>query len=70
VVAATGSSSELVFVPYEEVYEAGVAEEMFHRAPAIDKIEATIGWRPEIDLDGILADVIAYTKGPRAPSPT
>jgi UDP-glucose 4-epimerase len=62
VLEATGSSSELVHVPYEEVYEGGVAEEMFHRAPAIDKIKAEIGWRPTIDLDGILADVIAHAK--------
>jgi UDP-glucose 4-epimerase len=70
VVAATGSSSELVYVPYEEVYERGVAEEMFHRAPAIDKITAAIGWRPTVDLDGILQSVIAYTRTSQAPSPT
>jgi UDP-glucose 4-epimerase len=69
VLMATGSSSELVFVPYEEVYEGGIAEEMFHRAPAIDKIAAAIGWGPTIDLDGILADVIDYTKA-QAPSRT
>ena len=69
VIEATGSSSELVFVPYEEVYEGGVAEEMFHRAPAIDKISSAIGWQPTVDLDGILADVIAFTKS-QAPSPT
>jgi nucleoside-diphosphate-sugar epimerase len=33
---------------------------MFHRAPSIEKIAKTIGWRPTIDLDGILADVIAH----------
>ena len=70
VLEATGSGSVLVFVPYEEVYEGGVAEEMFHRAPAIDKIATAIGWRPTIDLDGILADVIAFTKKTQAPSPT
>jgi UDP-glucose 4-epimerase len=70
VLEATGSSSELVFVPYEEVYEGGVAEVMFHRAPAIDKIAAAIGWRPTIDLDGILADVIAFTKETQTASPT
>jgi UDP-glucose 4-epimerase len=62
VVDATESSSELIFVPYEEVYEGGVAEEMFHRAPAIDKIAGAIGWSPTIDLDGILADVVAHTR--------
>ena len=72
VVEATGSSSELVFVPYEEVYEGGVAEEMFHRAPAIDKVTRAIGWRPTIDLDGIIADVVRDTraKAGQAPSPT
>ena len=49
-------------MPYEEVYEGGVAEEMFHRAPAIGKITSAIGWEPTIDLDGILTDVIAFTK--------
>jgi nucleoside-diphosphate-sugar epimerase len=46
------------FVPYDEVFEGGVTEEMFHRAPAIGKIEQAIGWEPTIGLDGILADVI------------
>ena len=49
VLEATGSRSELVFVPYDDVYEGGVAEEMFHRAPAIDKITTAIGWRPTIE---------------------
>jgi UDP-glucose 4-epimerase len=70
VLERTGSSSELAFVPYEDVYERGVAEEMFHRAPAIDKIAAAMGWKPSIDLDGILDDVIAFTRETQAPSPT
>jgi UDP-glucose 4-epimerase len=53
----TGSSSELVFVPYDRVYGQGI-DEMFHRAPAIDRIEAAIGWRPQRSLDDILDDVI------------
>jgi UDP-glucose 4-epimerase len=70
VLEKTASASELVLVPYEDVYERGVAEEMFHRAPAIDKIASAIGWQPSISLDGILDDVIAYTKTTQAPSPT
>ena len=69
-VAATGSSSELVYVPYEDVYEGGVIEEMFHRAPATDKITSAIGWRPTIDLDGIIESVVAYSRETQAPSPT
>jgi nucleoside-diphosphate-sugar epimerase len=62
VLQATGSSSEIVFVPYEEVFEHGADEEMHHRAPSIDKIAAAVGWRPTIDLQGIVADVVAYLK--------
>src|SRR6478735_3128429 len=58
VLEVTGSGSELVFVPYDEVFEGGVTEEMFHRAPAIGKIEQAIGWEPSYGLDQILADVI------------
>jgi UDP-glucose 4-epimerase len=65
IVHATDSRSEIVFVPYEEVFEQGADEEMHHRAPAIDKIASTVGWRPSIDLDGILADVIEHVKGGR-----
>ena len=57
VIERTGSSSELVFVPYAEVYGQGI-DEMFHRAPAIDRIDAAIGWRPHRSLDDILDDVI------------
>jgi nucleoside-diphosphate-sugar epimerase len=64
---AAGSSSEIVFVPYEEVFDRGIEEEMFHRAPSIEKIAAAVGWRPTIDLDGILADIVDHA---RAASPT
>jgi UDP-glucose 4-epimerase len=53
----TGSSSEIVHVPYHRVYGLGI-EDMLHRIPSIDRIGAAIGWRPEIDLERILDDVI------------
>ena len=56
---AVGSESEIVFVPYEEIYRHGIVEEMLHRIPAIDKIDGAIGWKPSKKLDDILADVIA-----------
>ena len=49
--ALAQSESELVFVPYDEVYEVGI-EDTLHREPAIEKITAAIGWQPTIDLDG------------------
>jgi UDP-glucose 4-epimerase len=56
VLEKTGSSSELFFVPYEEVFELGI-EDMLHRIPSIDKIRDAIGWEPSLDLDRILTDV-------------
>jgi UDP-glucose 4-epimerase len=57
-----GSSSEIVFVPYEDVFPHGAMEEMFHREPSIEKIRAAIGWEPSRNLDDILADVIAFER--------
>jgi UDP-glucose 4-epimerase len=64
---ATGSSSELVYVPYDEVYTHGI-DEMFQRMPAIDKIAATVGWQPTVSLDEILRELIATRR--EEPVPT
>jgi UDP-glucose 4-epimerase len=61
VLAATDSSSERVFVPYEQVYGHGI-DEMFQRMPAIEKITAVVGWTPTIDLDRILAEVVEHAR--------
>jgi UDP-glucose 4-epimerase len=55
------SASPVVFVPYEQVYTLGI-EDTLHREPAIDKIRAAIGWKPTLDLDRILADVIDWAR--------
>ncbi len=62
--ALTSSPSELTFVPYDEVYGLGI-EDTLHREPSIEKIGAAIGWRPSLDLERILADVIEHAR--RAP---
>jgi UDP-glucose 4-epimerase len=59
--AATDSDSEIVFVPYERVYEQGI-EDTLHREPAIDKIRSAIGWSPQRDLDTVLREVIAHAR--------
>jgi UDP-glucose 4-epimerase len=66
--AKTGSSSEIVLVPYEQVFPHGAAEEMFHRVPSIDKIRRAVGWEPEYDLHRILDDVIAYARSASRPA--
>jgi UDP-glucose 4-epimerase len=54
---ATHSTSEIVYVPYEEAYEEGF-EDMRRRVPDTSKIERLLDWRPARSLDRILADVI------------
>jgi nucleoside-diphosphate-sugar epimerase len=66
VIAMSGSPSEIVLVPYEQVFPHGAMEEMFHRIPSIEKIRAAIGWAPEHDLEAILADVIASMREPES----
>ena len=61
VLELTGSDSELAYVPYDQVYGQGI-EDMVHRKPSIEKIAAAIGWRPSLDLDRILADVIDHAR--------
>lgn len=56
--AATGSSSEIVLVPYDQIYGAGF-EDMQRRVPAVSRLEAVIGFRPRTPLDQIIADIIA-----------
>jgi nucleoside-diphosphate-sugar epimerase len=61
VLELTGSSSELHQVPYDQVYGSGI-DDMLHRVPAIEKVQAAIGWAPTRTLDEILEDVIAYER--------
>jgi UDP-glucose 4-epimerase len=59
VVEMTGSKSRLEFVPYDLVYGLGI-EDTLHREPSVDKIREAIGWRPSLDLERILADVVEH----------
>jgi nucleoside-diphosphate-sugar epimerase len=54
---ATGSSSEIKLVPYDEAYEEGF-EDMQRRIPDTTRIRERIGWEPTKSLDEILADVV------------
>jgi UDP-glucose 4-epimerase len=62
---ATGSDSEIVYIPYDQVYEQGI-EDTLHREPAIGKIRDAIGWVPERTLDTILGDVIDHARAAAA----
>jgi UDP-glucose 4-epimerase len=58
----TNSNSEITFVPYDEAYEEGF-EDMPRRVPDTSKINALVGFRPRMSLDGILQSVINFHSG-------
>jgi len=53
----TGSRSEIVHVPYDQVFKHGF-EDMRRRTPDLSKITGAIGWTPTRSIDDILRDVI------------
>ncbi len=59
----TGSSSEIRYVPYEEVYGEGF-EDMQRRVPSLEKAERLLGYKPTRTLEEIINDVAAeFSKG-------
>ena len=60
--AATGSSSPIALIPYDQAYEAGF-EDMPRRVPDITKIRTLVGYAPTLDLDEILRTVIEEQRG-------
>ena len=55
----TRSSSEIVYIPYEEAYAEGF-EDMLHRMPDVSKLRRFIGFAPHTSLEAMLRDVIAW----------
>jgi UDP-glucose 4-epimerase len=58
----TQSTSEIVFVPYDDAYEEGF-EDMPRRVPDTTKINQLVGFKPEMTLNGILETVISFHRG-------
>ena len=56
IIAETNSTSEIVYVPYEEAYGHGF-EDMERRVPNIDLIRELVGWQPKRDLSTMIADI-------------
>ncbi len=65
VIARTGSSSAIEFVPYEKAYAKGF-EDMRRRMPDTEAITALTGWRPELSLEQVIDDVAASLGHPAA----
>jgi UDP-glucose 4-epimerase len=54
-----GTNVDIVYVPYEQAYEAGF-EDMVRRIPDTTKVRETVGWKPTLELDRILKDVFDF----------
>jgi len=65
----TNSTSEIVRVPYEEVYGPEF-EDMKRRTPDISKLRAATGYEPQHAIDDILRDVIAFMEDSGDVAPT
>ena len=61
VINETGSTSEIVYVPYSEAYGDGF-EDMERRVPNIQLIQQLVGWKPKRDLSTVIADISADMK--------
>lgn len=55
-ISLTGSTSEIRFVPYDQVYGEGF-EDMQRRVPSLEKARSLIGYQPTRTLDDIINDV-------------
>lgn len=57
VIAMTGSTSEIRYIPYLEAYGDGY-EDTMRRVPDISRAREVVGFDPKLDLDDIIASVI------------
>jgi UDP-glucose 4-epimerase len=55
----THSASEIIYIPYNQVYGPGF-EDMQRRTPNIGKLKSLIGFEPKIPLEEMLSSVIEY----------
>ena len=61
VIERAHSRSGIEIIPYEKAYEPGF-EDMLNRAPDCSAIRSLCGWEPEIELEQIIDDVIAFRR--------
>ena len=62
VIQATGSTSSIEHISYEEAYGEGY-EDMQRRVPNCDLAKGLVGFTPARDLNTIIRDVIKYQRG-------
>jgi UDP-glucose 4-epimerase len=62
VIELTGGASTIQFIPYDQAYAPGF-DDMRRRVPALEKIQALIGYQPRCTLDETLRRVIEHERG-------
>jgi UDP-glucose 4-epimerase len=60
--SATGSSSVIKHIPYEDAYGPGF-EDMFRRVPCLEKLERLTGCRPRTSIESIVDLVVEHERG-------
>jgi len=63
----TGSSSEIVHIPYDQAYSPGF-EDMARRVPCLEKIQRLIKFRPTTPIETIVRLVVDYERTEIAPA--
>jgi UDP-glucose 4-epimerase len=61
IIEITKSKSKLIYISYEKAYEEGF-EDMQRRVPDTAKVNKLVGFKPTIDLEGIIKSVVEYYK--------
>ncbi|MFA5389284.1 MAG: GDP-mannose 4,6-dehydratase [Candidatus Omnitrophota bacterium] len=61
IIEITKSKSKLVYISYEKAYEEGF-EDMQRRVPDTTKVKNLAGFKPTMDLEGIIKSVVGYYK--------
>lgn len=61
IIEISASRSQLTYIPYDTAYEEGF-EDMPRRVPSIAKINKLIDFKPTMNLERIIKDVISYNR--------
>lgn len=56
-----GSDSEIQFIPYDKAFEEGF-EDMSQRKPDISRVKEIIGFKPKMNLEQTISEIIEYFK--------
>ena len=62
VIEITGSKSQIVFQPYEDVYAKGF-EDMARRVPNNSLLRELTGWVPTLNIDDVIRDIVHFRAG-------